>query len=170
MDPVREGRDVLPAMGKERHDDPQWTQTHIADVNGVSPSHVSQQIKIIETMVAEGDNEPRKYSWYKVVVDNREAREGIREIAWPARTRHGNREEGADGRQRRNKHASSVQVQRRASGNHGEAEDPRGLRQGEVDPWARPLRASKDELRCSEAAKGKRAPAGDRKGGRRKHE
>lgn len=56
---------------EKRHEDPQWTRTHVADVNGVSPSHVSQQIKIIETMVAEGDNEPRKYSWYKVVVDNK---------------------------------------------------------------------------------------------------
>ena len=56
---------------EKRHEDPQWTQTHIAEVNGVSQSHVSQQIKIIETMVVEGDNEPRKYSWYKVVVDNK---------------------------------------------------------------------------------------------------
>ena len=56
---------------EKRHEEPQWTQTHIAEVNGVSQSQVSQQIKIIETMVAEGDNEPRKYSWYKVVVDNK---------------------------------------------------------------------------------------------------
>jgi len=56
---------------EKRHDDPRWTQAHIAKINGVSPSHVSQQIRIIEMMVAEGDNDPRKYSWYKVVLENK---------------------------------------------------------------------------------------------------
>ena len=56
---------------EKRHDDPRWTQTRIATINGVSPSHVSQQIRIIETMVAEGNNDPRKYSWYKVVLENK---------------------------------------------------------------------------------------------------
>ena len=55
----------------KRHADQRWTQTHIAKVNGVSQSHVSQQIKIIETMIGEGDNDPRKYSWYKVVLENK---------------------------------------------------------------------------------------------------
>ena len=56
---------------EKRHEDQRWTQKHIAKINGVSPSWVSQQIKIIETMVAEGDNDPRKYSWYKVVLENK---------------------------------------------------------------------------------------------------
>ena len=56
---------------KKRHEDQRWTQKHIAKINGVSPSRVSQQIKIIETMVAKGDNDPRKYSWYKVVLENK---------------------------------------------------------------------------------------------------
>ena len=55
----------------KRHADPRWTQTYIAKINGVSQGHVSQQIRIIETMVAEGDNDPRKYSWYKVVLENK---------------------------------------------------------------------------------------------------
>ena len=56
---------------EKRHEDDRWTQTHIAKINGVSPSQVSQQIKIVEAMVAENDNDPRKYSWYKVVLDNK---------------------------------------------------------------------------------------------------
>ena len=56
---------------KKRHEDERWTQRHIAKINGVSPSQVSQQIRIIERMVAECDNDPRKYSWYKVVLENK---------------------------------------------------------------------------------------------------
>ena len=56
---------------ERRREDPSWTQTHIAKINGVSQSQVSQQVKIMETMVAENDNDPRKYSWYKVVLDNK---------------------------------------------------------------------------------------------------
>ena len=54
----------------KRHKDPIWTQTFIADINGVSPSTVSREIRIIERMVAASDNDPRKYSWYKVVLEN----------------------------------------------------------------------------------------------------
>lgn len=56
---------------KKRCEYPRWTKKHIANINGVSPSHVSQQIRIIETMVAACDNDPRKYSWYKVVLENK---------------------------------------------------------------------------------------------------
>ena len=84
---------------EKRHEDSKWTQKHIADVNGVSQSQVSQQIKIIETMVAEGVNDPRKYSWYKVVLDNKklvgqfdrftDLRERVMEFVKKARTEDG---------------------------------------------------------------------------------
>ena len=55
---------------EKRHEDPTWTQSFIAHINGVSPSTVSREIRIVERMVAENDNDPRKYSWYKVVLEN----------------------------------------------------------------------------------------------------
>ena len=64
----------------KRNADQQWTQTYIAKVNGVSQRHVSQQIKIIETMIGEGDNDPRKYSWYKVVFENKKLMREFDEI------------------------------------------------------------------------------------------
>ena len=48
-----------------------WTRKHIARVNGVNEVTVSREIAIVERMVAESDNDSRKYSWYKVVLGNR---------------------------------------------------------------------------------------------------
>lgn len=56
---------------EKRHEDQSWTKARIAGINGVSPGTVSQEIAIVEKMVAEGDNDPRKYSWYRVVLGNK---------------------------------------------------------------------------------------------------
>lgn len=56
---------------EKRHKEDTWTKRRIAKINGVSEATVSREVAIIERMVAENDNDPRKYSWYKVVLGNR---------------------------------------------------------------------------------------------------
>ena len=56
---------------QKRHKDDSWTKRRIAEINGVSQATVSGEIAIIEKMVAENDNDPRKYSWYRVVLQNK---------------------------------------------------------------------------------------------------
>ena len=56
---------------EKRWEDEKWTKKYIAEVNGVHPSTVSREITIIEKMIAQDDNDQRKYSWYKVVFENK---------------------------------------------------------------------------------------------------
>ena len=55
----------------KRNEDDKWTKKYIAEINGVSSSTVSREIAIIEEMIAQEDNDQRKYSWYKVVLENK---------------------------------------------------------------------------------------------------
>ena len=55
---------------QKRHEDDGWTKRRIAEISGVRRATVSREIAIIEKMVSERDNDPRKYSWYRVVLGN----------------------------------------------------------------------------------------------------
>ena len=64
---------------RQKHDK-EWTQKKIAEVNGVNPATVGREIGVIEQMIKNGDEDPRKYSWYKSLAEMKGLKEKFREV------------------------------------------------------------------------------------------